>query len=314
MTYLNQFNNEFHIEIIKLCHYAKLQPHNFVRGCKLFDNYQRVSLIVLFIQSKKSLRDFVRDETDSLLIWKHRLQLKKIPSKSTLHLWLKTISLSFIRKLLEFTIKDETPQIVAIDGSGVDSYYQSSYYQKRLSDFGVNKPKSSWHKLDIIVDVKSKMILDFSFLLYNRHDSKVAWQLFNRFNLKNFLILADKGYYWFKLYNLIKEKEGILIVPPKNYGKKCLHNRIVRREFHNSYYEYEEFYNLRNNVESVFSSLKRVQGLKIKSKLHYMKKREIGWHIVWYNIRKKLSYEVFFIIILIIFSQKLRKLFNKNYN
>ncbi len=53
MTYINQFNNGLHKEIIKLCHHAKLQPHNFVRGCKLFDNYQRVTLIILFIQSKK---------------------------------------------------------------------------------------------------------------------------------------------------------------------------------------------------------------------------------------------------------------------
>ncbi|MFP4401955.1 MAG: transposase [Candidatus Nanoarchaeia archaeon] len=145
---------------------------------------------------------------------------------------------------------------MAIDGSGVDSYYQSSYHQKRLSNFGVKKQNSSWHKFDIIIDVKSKLILDFSFLLHNRHDSKVAWQLFNRFKLKNVLILADKGYYWFKLHRLIKQKRGILVVPPKNYGKNCLHNRIVRREFHNSYYEYEEFYTLRNNIESVFKSLK----------------------------------------------------------
>ncbi|MFP4402257.1 MAG: hypothetical protein ACLFPL_03405 [Candidatus Nanoarchaeia archaeon] len=69
------------------------------------------------------LRDFVKDKIDSLLIWKQRLQLRKIPSKSTLHSWLKTLSLIFIRKLFEFTIKDETPQIIAIDGSGVDKGY-----------------------------------------------------------------------------------------------------------------------------------------------------------------------------------------------
>ena len=73
MTYINQFNNTLHADIIKLCHHAKLKPHNFVMGSKLFNNYQRVALIILFIQSEKSLRDFVKDETGSLLSWKRWL-------------------------------------------------------------------------------------------------------------------------------------------------------------------------------------------------------------------------------------------------
>jgi len=168
------------------------------------------------------------------------------------------------------------------------------------------KHKNNWHKLDIIVDVKSKekYILDFSFLLTNRHDSKVAWQLFKRFRYKNLDILADKGYYWFDLFDLAKSKNNKLIVPPKNYGTKCLHNRSKRRNFHNCYYENETKYTLRNNVESVFSSLKRVQGLRLRSKLAHMKKKEMGWQIVWYNIRKKLTLHIIFIVKIIVFHFK----------
>jgi hypothetical protein len=57
---------------------------------------------------------------------------------------------------------------------------------------------------------------------------------------------------------------------------KCLQNCSRRRNFHNYYYENEDLYPLRNNVESVFSSLKRVQGLKIRSKIVHMKKKEMG--------------------------------------
>ena len=298
MLKTTNFNNKLHKEILKLCHFAKLKPHNFVRGSKLFDNYQRVALIVLYIQSGKSLRDFTSNLNGSLTAWKHWLQLKKLPSKSTLHLWLRTFNLSFIRELFHLTISEIKPEIVAIDGSGIDTYHKSSYYQKRLVDFGFRKPKSPWHKLDIIVDVKSKekFILDFSLFLHPKHDSKVAWQLFKRSKLKEIDILADKGYYWFDLFDLAKSNKNKLIVPPKNYGKKCLNNRSRRRNFHNCYYENENKYALRNNVESVFSSLKRVQGLKLRSKLSFMKKRELGWHIVWYNIRKKLSLFKFILI------------------
>lgn len=306
MTYLNQFNNKLHAKIIKLCHHAKLKPHNFVMGSKLFNNYQRVALIVLYIQSGKSLRRFTSNLDASLTPWKHWLQMRKLPSKSTLHSWLKNMNLNFIRELFNQTIRDLKPEIVAIDGSGVDVQYKSTYYTKRLKDFGFRKPKNPWHKLDIMVDVKSreKWILDFSFLLRPKHDMKVAWQLFKRFKLKNLTILADKGYYWFDLWQIAKVKNNTLVVPPKNYGTKCLHNRVLRRKVHNSYSENKELYTLRNNVEGVFSSLKRVQGLRIRSRISYMKKRELGWHILWYNIRKSLSLHIIFLQKIINFQRK----------
>ncbi len=86
-----------------------------------------------------------------------------------------------------------------------------------------------------------------------------------------------------------------MVVPPKNYGTKCVHRNYEREKFHKQYYENEKLYSLRNNVESVFSSLKRAQGLKIRSKKGFMKKREMGWQMVWYNIRKKLSCIKFFV-------------------
>lgn len=298
MLHTTQFSNKLHGKILKLCHLAKLKPHNFVRGCKLFDNYQRVALIILFIQSGKSLRNFCNNLDGSLNSWKHWLQMKKLPAKSTLNDWLKSFNLDFIRELLHQTISGIKPEIVAIDGSGIDTQFKSSYFQKRLVDFGFRKSKNPWHKLDIIVDVKSKekWILDFSFLLYNRHDSKVAWQLFKRFKFKNLVVLGDKGYYWFDLFDFLKLKNNVLVVPPKNYGIKCLHNRSRRRHFHQTYENNKSLYGLRNNVESVFSSLKRVQGLKIRSRLSFMKKREMGWHMVWYNIRKSISLAIFYVI------------------
>ena len=88
-----------------------------------------------------------------------------------------------------------------------------------------------------------------------------------------------------------------MVVPPKNYGSKSFgHPKAVRTHIKNTYYENEEIYSLRNNVEGAFSSLKRVQGLHLRSKLSFMKKRELAWNIVWYNIRKKISFWVIFFL------------------
>jgi len=297
MKYLNQFYSNLHGEILKLCHSLKLKPHNFIRGSKLFNNYQRVAILILYIRSGKSLRIFCKEFVETK--WSFWLQLRKCPKKSTLHDWFKSFSTTFIRKIFEFTISDLKPKIVAIDGSGIDTQYQSRYYQKRLDDFGFRKPKSPWHKLDIIVDIESKekFILDFSFLLYPRHDSKVAWQLFSRFKFRNVFVLADKAYWWFKLFKLLKSQNNILVVPPKKYKSKIpTHSKAVRTQIKTAFYENEDLYSLRNNVEGAFSSLKRVQKLHLRSKLHFMKKREMAWNIVWYNIRKKLSSHIIFIM------------------
>ena len=275
--------------IYKLCGFAKIERYNFNRGCKLFDNYQRITLLVIYIQSKKSLREFVSNRDGVLSYWKSKLKLKKIPSKSTLHSWLKSFSTDIIRILLNTTICHLNPKILAIDGTGIDANHNSSYYNKRLSHFGGENKVVRWHKLDLTIDIKTKLILDFSFLIRWRHDIIVAQKIFKRLKYRKVKILADKGYYSYKLFKLIKKLSGELIVPLKNYGKKCVHNNFIRDEFNNCFTENSDIYSLRNNVESVFSSLKRVQNLTLRSKLHYMKKRELAWHLLWYNIRTKIS-------------------------
>jgi len=52
-----------------------------------------------------------------------------------------------------------------------------------------------------------------------------------------------------------------------------------------------QVYKRRAIVESVISSLKRVQDLKLRSKLPHMRKREMGWHILWYNMRMNIKFE-----------------------
>lgn len=303
MTYLNQFYNKYHKEIIKLCHSMKLKLHDNSTGNKDFDNYQRVAVIVLYIRSGKSLRRFIEEFSESK--WHFYLQLKRIPGKSTLHDWLQSFSVEFIRELISFSLENSNPELVAIDGSGIEAQYKSPHYKKRIN---FKESKSSWHKLDIICDVNgSKQIIDFSFLIENQHDSKVAGQLFKRIKFRKAIVVADKGYFKFKHIENLKLKEIDLIFPPKDYGK-TIHNSFKHKNIKETYYKYVELYRKRNNVESVFSSLKRVQGLRMRSKLSFMKKREMAWNILWYNIRKKLSLFIIFLQKIIIFLRKLESL------
>ena len=80
-----QYENKLHKQIIKLCHSLELPLHYNKKGPKLFTNYQRVGLIILFLRSKKSLIEFIKELFESR--WPIWLSLKEIPGKSTLHDW-----------------------------------------------------------------------------------------------------------------------------------------------------------------------------------------------------------------------------------
>jgi hypothetical protein len=104
---------------------------------------------------------------------------------------------------------------------------------------------------------RKKKVLDFCFFMKQQHDAKIAKRLFMRLIYKNIYVVADKGYYSFYLYELLKMKNITLIVPPKKYGTNSSKNQLIKDEFHDTFFKNIDKYSLRNNVEGVFSALKR---------------------------------------------------------
>ena len=280
--------NNLEKQLLNLFHSSDLPLHFNHKGNKQFTNYQRISLIVIFRRENKSIRDFIEWIEESK--WFSWLGLKKIPQKSTFHDWLDLFDMKLIRELINFSVDKTDLKVTAIDGSGVDTNFRSSYFKKRLNEFGI-KTKSNYHKLDIIVDAYGKkQIIDYSFLLKNRHDSFVAKKLLKKIKFEKCKILADKGYPDYDFIDLSKTKQNNFISPLKNYGEKCKHNNFRRERKIRNFESNKPIYRWRVIVESVFSSLKRKQNLRLRSKLSYMKKREMGWHILFYNIRRNIVF------------------------
>jgi len=277
----SKFNNELERELVKLFHKSNLPLHFNYKGNKEFTNYQRVSILVLFHRSKKSIRDFIEELSESK--WVSWLGLKKIPKKSTLHDWLKIFNMKSIRKICKVLLPKKI-KLTAIDGTGIDSWQRSRHYEKRI-----NESNMPYAKIDLFIDVKTRKILDFNLICHRQHDVKVAEKIFKRFGLKEIIILGDGGYDSEPLHELIRQKGGILFAPVRKTNKKSSERKRPKGIYRRQCVELPEFFGQRSIVESVNYSLKRKQIHSLRSKKVFMKQREFGWQVIWYNLRMNLK-------------------------
>ena len=126
--------NNLEKQLLNLFHSSDLPLHFNYKGNKQFTNYQRISLIIIFRRENKSIRDFINWINESK--WFSWLGLKKIPKRSTFHDWLNLFDMKLIRELINFSVDEDDLKVTAIDGSGVDTNFRSSYFKKRLIDWG----------------------------------------------------------------------------------------------------------------------------------------------------------------------------------
>lgn len=260
-------------QILKVFHASKLRLHDNHFGSKVYTNYQRIALIVLFMRSRKALRDFIFELTESK--WPRWLGLKDIPSYRTLHHWLTKWSVSWVRAFLCNTVAHEQPSLMAVDATGFDSWQRSRHYEKRIGAAPMPHAKA-----DLLVDTEHKLIYDFVLRMKPRHDTKGAKTMLRRTHVRNALILADKGYDSEPLHEQAVQSGNWLYAPVRKSPLKRPRGRH-RRRCASGHKQYSQ----RNIIESINFSLKS-RFRSLRSKKHYMKKREFGWQLITYNLEK----------------------------
>lgn len=265
--------NGFLSELINLYHATGLPLHDNQLGPKIYSEFQKFSVVILFRRSKKVLRDFIAELYE--MKWPSWLDLKQIPSKSVLHDWCKKYTVQFIRKLNRKLLKNKMPKLMAVDATGVDAYQRSKHYEKRA------KIKAKFNKLSILIDVENHLIYDHLLQMKPRHDVKAAERIFKRTALRKVKILGDKGYDSEPLHEIVQSKQNMLFAPVRNSSRNNPKGRNRRRCAKG-----DEQYNQRPNVESCIHSLKKRRISLLRSKLHFMKKREVALQIIIHNLEK----------------------------
>jgi len=283
------FNNKLEKEINKLFHRLGLPMHSNKTGNKQFTNYQRIFIIILFHRSKKSLRQFI-DENLVESKWISWLGLKKVPTKSTIHRWIEMFNMKILRKICKFFVPEKL-ELTSIDSTGIDAWQRSRHYEKRCVEFkGKKLPPMNYAKTSLFIDVKTKIILDWDLVMSREHDVKIAERIFKRNSLKGIRGLGDKGYDSEPLHEIARENGIKFFTPVRKMNKRAFKNQRPKG-FHRRRCKENppEDKGMRSISENVNSVLKGTQITSLRSKKHFMRERELSWHIILYNIKRKIK-------------------------
>ena len=235
-------------------------------------------------RSGKSLRQFI-DENLSESRWISWLGLKKIPKKSTLHDWLKIFNMKIIRKICKVLLPKKI-NLTAIDSTGIDSWRRSKHYEKRCNELG-NLPHMNYAKTSLFVDVESKIVLDWDLVMSHEHDVKIAERIFKRNKIKNICGLGDKGFDSENLHKIARANGINFFAPVRKMDKRGFKNQRPKGFYRRQCKETPpEFKGMRSIVENVNYVLKETQIASLRSRKHSMRERELGWHLIFYNIKK----------------------------
>jgi transposase len=205
------------------------------------------------------------------------LKIKRAPDYSTLQKFFKRMPTNLFEQITKQIIVhlEIQPESVALDGSGFTSDYADKYYSKIRSHDVKN-----FTKCHIAVDVDSRIILYSQAVKGPRHDAKFAIASIR--SLKKYnpqFIIADKAYDSNAIRTCINEEiKASDQIPLRSNFRHGWYRRLSMKTFK------KEIYSRRNNVESVFSVIKRKYSGINKSKSTRLQNKETRLKTLVYNI------------------------------
>lgn len=269
--------NELQKLVHKVCYQKQISQYHFRFGPKIYTQHQFVALLILYAKEGKSLRDFVQFLQESK--WPEWLNLKEIPSKSSIHNHFQRIGITIIRALNLVVARMQKVVNYAIDSTGIDARHASKHYEKRL-----NRKRSPFLKLSILSQSeKPYLIDDFEITDSHCHDVNHAKTMSKRFKLKNRNIFADRAYDCEELMEICEQNQNRLYTEIRDFKVKRPKGRLRRimaKEF-----EKEIYHKGRNPVEMIMFLLKR-KGLVIRARKKQNKVKALAWNILSYNIER----------------------------
>lgn len=197
----------------------------------------------------------------------------KCPTYSTLCKSRKRIPLKLWQKMLQLTAGISSGE-VAIDGTGYSKDNPSFHFIKRIDR---KVPTKNHVKLSALVDVKTKKFRAIRARVKSRHDMQDVKYLLKQDNSIK-VLYGDAGYCAEWLHELCYWK-GIKTVIKSRRNSRRGHFRKKQSK------NFDEFnYNVRSNVESAFSAIKRKYGSSVCAKKVFGLRAELYLRVILHNM------------------------------
>jgi hypothetical protein len=254
------------------------------RGREPYDYRKMLVLCILRTLLRKKYADYESEmRFDKRLI--EMLKLNKLPCKSTLNNYAFQFSLSFLtnfnRKMIDAWVKK--PIDLLLDASGIRIVGRSIWFCIRTKKKIL---KRDCDKIHIAVSLRSLLIAGFRISNSRRNDSPFLRKILKPY--KNLgLIIVDKGYSGKKNAEFVAKRNGAFFSPFKSNACPSgfsVWNSLYKlwKCFSSACYR---IYHQRNRVEAVFSALKSRYGDQLYSNYWYMRRREMAFRFIAYNVR-----------------------------
>ena len=180
--------------------------------------------------------------------------------------------------------------IFGADSTGLELDHASAHYCKRINR---KKPVKGFVNLNMICDIKNKNIIVTKIRKKRRHDCSDFLPMFNKVKHFDFdYFVADKGYDSAKNHKAIYDSGANSQIKVKDYGgfsNKAGQKTYRRRALNENN---PIIYGQRAITESVFSSLKRKYGSKLRARKFKTQKIELLFKILAYNIERAIRIAV----------------------
>jgi len=173
-----------------------------------------------------------------------------------------------------------------VDSTGMELDHASAHYCKRIDR---EKPVKGFVNLNALSDLYNKIILVTKIRKRRRHDCIDFMPMFNKIKHLDFdYFVADKGYDSETNHKAVFEagKHSLISLKRKNvpiYRTKGRYRKLAKHEFEYGLYTQREL------TESIFSSLKRKYGSKLRARKFKTQKIELLCKILSYNIEKAIT-------------------------
>lgn len=221
----------------------------------------------------------------------HRLLgTSELPGHSVMHRGMKKLSTSYVRWTITRVIFKYRRQglTVAVDGTGFSLSSSSKWFDIRVRR---TNTRHDFLKLHIAIDVETGLIQAFTITEGKAHDSPEFKRLL-RYLPRIAKCLGDSAYSSRKNCEIVVEKGGKPYLKFKvnatGRAKTSPGWRVSFREYKKDSEHWLAEYHLRSIIESVFGSIKKRWHSFLKSKLGWIRRKELALKVLAYNLKQVL--------------------------